>query len=411
VKNNIALIAINYFPEDSSTGFYNTQMTEYLAEHGYHVDVITGFPYYPQWKIKDSYKNRPTFVDEQNGNIKIHRYKQYVPKQPSFAKRILHLLDFTFGSIRNVFKIKNCDLVITIVPFTTSIVLGLILAKMRGAKLWVHIQDFEFDVARESGLTSGGGISCKIFTILMKIEAWLLGCADIVSTVSYGMLEKLKTKTKTPSYFFPNWVDPADINPETSKPHPFLQSDKFKILYSGNIGAKQDWSFFVKIAEHYNHNDKVEFILVGDGAKKHDLLDKISHLHNVRYYAPIDFSYLSDLLCSTDLHILFQKNNVIDTVMPSKILGMMASARPSIVTGNMLSETAKLFEESKGGYFVDSDNFSIVVGYIDSLQNNPELCESMGNAARKYIIEKFGKAMVLNQFVTQVDLICANAKP
>jgi len=406
MKKNITLIGINYFPEDSSTGLYTTQMSEYLAKNGHNVDVITGFPYYPQWEIKDAYKNRPTFMDEAHEGIKIHRYKQYVPRHPTFAKRILHLLDFTCGSIRNLFKVKKCDLVIAIVPFTTSILLGLILAKMRGAKLWAHIQDFEFDAARESGLAGGGGISCAIFSLLMKIEAWLLGRADMVSTISYGMLEKLKTKTKTPGYFFPNWVDPAEINPETSKPHPFLQSGKFKILYSGNIGAKQDWEFFTKIAEHYNQNDNVEFIVVGDGAKKQELLDKTSHLSNVHTHAPIDFSDLSDLLCSADLHILFQKNNVIDTVMPSKILGMMASAKPSVVTGNLLSETAKLFEESKGGYFVDSDNFTTVVGYIDSLQNNSELCESI---ARKYIIEKFGKTMVLERFASQVDLICANA--
>lgn len=406
MKKNLTLIAINYFPEDTAIGLYNTQMTEYLAKNGYNIDVITGFPYYPQWKIREAYTNRPTFIDEEHGGIKIHRYKQYVPKQPSFAKRILHLLDFTFGSIRNLFKVKKCDLVIAIVPFTTSIMLGLILAKMRGAKLWVHIQDFEFDAARESGLAGGKGINSAVFSLLMKIEAWLLARADIVSTISYSMLEKLKMKTKVQSYFFPNWVDQEEINHETSKRHPFLESDKFKILYSGNIGAKQDWEFFIKIAEHYNQDDKIEFVVVGDGAGKRELLDKTSHFRNIRHHAPVDFSELSNLLCSADLHILFQKNNVIDTVMPSKILGMMASAKPSIVTGNPLSEAAKLFEESKGGYFIDSDDFAAVTRNIDYLLGNLDFSRRMGAAAREYIIEKFSRTMVLDLFAAQIDHIC-----
>lgn len=405
MNKKITLIGINYYPEDSSTGLYSSQMMEYLSDKGCDVDVITGFPYYPQWQIWDSYQNKPKFLDEKNGDINIHRYRQYVPKKPSFAKRILHLSDFTLGSIRNLFKVKKCDLVIAVVPFTTSILLGVILAKMRGAKLWVHIQDFEFDAARESGLSSGGGFSTKIFGGLMKIESLLLKKADIVSTISYSMIQKLKTKTKTPTYFLPNWVDPNDISPESSKTHEFLKSDKFKILYSGNIGAKQDWEFFIKVVEHYKTNNNIEFIVVGDGATKSDLVAKTSHLNNVVHHLPIDFADLSDLLCSANLHILFQKSNIIDTVMPSKILGMMASAKPSIVTGNLESESKNLFNTSNGGYFFDSEDLSSVLNKIDELQDNHNLCDITGKNARKYIISQFSKDKVLGLFAKEIDEI------
>lgn len=403
MKKNISIIGINYFPEDSSTGLYTSQMAEYLAKNAFNVDVLTGFPYYPQWKIWDSYKSKPTFLDENHGDIRIHRYRQYVPSNPTFIKRILHLLDFTCGSALNLFKIKKCDLVICIVPFTTSIVLGLVLAKMRGAKLWVHIQDFEFDAARDSGFARAYGISGKIFSALIKLEKWLLQRAHIVSTISYSMLEKLKTKTTTPEYFFPNWVDPEDINPQTAKPHPYLQSPKFKILYSGNIGAKQDWSFFYKIAEHFKSEPNIEFIVVGDGATKKDLLSQTRLLANVIHHCPIPFADLSSLLCSADLHILFQKGDIIDTVMPSKILGMMASAKPSLVTGNPASETAELFARSNAGYFVDSNNFYEAIEKITLLQEDTKLSKYMGTSARKYILEKFSKENILRNLLIKID--------
>lgn len=204
MKNNITLMGINFYPEDTAIGLYSTQMCEYLSKQNYDIDVITGFPYYPQWEIKEEYKNKPKFLKEEKEDINIYRYKQYVPKDPTFKNRILHLLDFTFGSFRNIFKIKKSDLVICVVPFTTSIFLGLILAKLRGAKVWVHIQDFEFDAAVESGLAGKkGGMKSKIFKALFWIEKKLLSKADIVSTISFGMIEKLKTKTDTQNYFFP----------------------------------------------------------------------------------------------------------------------------------------------------------------------------------------------------------------
>jgi len=399
MKNNITLIGINFYPEDSAIGLYSTQMVEYLSTQGYAIDVLTGFPYYPEWKIREEYQNKPTFLKEKKDNINIYRYKQYVPRNPSFKSRILHLVDFTFGSFFNLFKIKKCDLVICVVPFTTSVLLGLILAKLRGAKVWVHIQDFEFDAAVESGLAGDQkGTKAKVFKGLFWIEKKLLNKSDLVSSISYGMIEKLETKTSTNSYFFPNWVDENFINPEASKQHDYLKSDKLKVLYSGNIGAKQDWDFFIKVVKHFEHNNLIEFIVVGAGAKRDWLVEQTRDYKNIKHYDPIVYDNLPDLLCSADLHILFQKNDVVDTVMPSKLLGMMASATPSLVTGNLTSEVAKVFNESKGGAYFDSLQYNECIEYILKIQKDSFFGVDTGRNARKYIIDKFSSVKVLDQF-------------
>jgi len=405
MKNNITLIGINFYPEDSSTGLYSTQMMEYLAKL-YNINIITGFPYYPEWKIRKEYKNKKKFLVEKKDNMTIYRYKQYVPKNPNFQNRILHLLDFTIGSVRNVFKVKKCDLVICVVPFTSSIALGLLMAKLRGAKVWVHIQDFEFDAAIESGLAGEQkGLKSKIFDALFKLEKKLLDKADIVSTISYGMLSKLETKTSTPNYFFPNWVDENFIDPNRAKKHSLMKSSKFKVLYSGNIGAKQDWEFFIRVLEYFKNNDTIEFIVVGAGAKKEWIVEETKSYANVSHYMPVEYSELPDLLCSADLHILFQKNNVIDTVMPSKLLGMMASAVPSVVTGNVESEVAKVFEKSNGGYFFDSEAFEDVVNSIKILAEDDTKAKEMGDNARKYIVDNFSYEKVLDSFMKELEKI------
>ncbi|MBT8303326.1 MAG: hypothetical protein KJP09_02565, partial [Bacteroidia bacterium] len=103
--NNITIISGYYFPEDTAIGLYNTQLVKFLESKGYIVTVVTGFPSYPQWKIREDYNNKKAFYTEFIGKTKIIRYKQFVPKSPTFFKRILLLLDFTFGSFFNVFKI------------------------------------------------------------------------------------------------------------------------------------------------------------------------------------------------------------------------------------------------------------------------------------------------------------------
>ena len=405
MKNNITLIGINFYPEDSSTGLYSTQMAEHLAKNN-ELKVITGFPYYPEWEIRKEYADKSRYLTEQKENITIYRYKQYVPKDPTFKNRILHLLDFTLGSVRNVFKVKKCDLVICVVPFTSSIALGLLMAKLRGAKVWVHIQDFEFDAAVESGLAGEqSGLKAKVFKGLFWLEKKLLDKADVVSTISYGMLSKLESKTSTSNYFFPNWVDENFIDPSKAKQHELLKSTKFKVLYSGNIGAKQDWDFFIKVLEFFKDDENIEFVIVGAGAKKEWLVDATKTYNNITHHMPVAYETLPDLLCSADLHILFQKNDVIDTVMPSKLLGMMASQKPSLVTGSIESEVAKVFNKSHGGYFYDSQCFIEVTNAIKELSSDQNKSNQMGINARTYIVEQFSASKVLNNFQHKVQEI------
>ncbi len=399
---NITIIGINFYPEDTSTGLYTTGLAEFLNENGYNVSVITGFPYYPQWEIREDYRKRSDYLIEDFKGIKIFRYRQFTPKNPSFLKRVKHIASFTSGSLKNIKKIKKSDLVIAIVPFTSDIWLAHKLARKTKAKVWVHIQDFEFDAAFESGIIKNKIIEKVMRGILNFVEKRLLNKADIVSTISFSMMEKAKKKTKTELFYFPNWIEDDFINPEKAKKHPYLEEDKFNILYSGNIGAKQDWDRFLEFVNHFESREDINIVVVGDGAKKEWLVSKIKNKKNVKYFPPVSYEELPDLLCSADLHILFQKESVVDTVMPSKLLGMMASAKPSLIVGNSKSEVAKIVNESKGGEFLEHPKMEEIESFVNKLINNRKLVEDYGKSAREYIVKNFSKEKVLGKLVDRI---------
>lgn len=400
MKKRITIIGINYYPEDTAIGLYTSQLAEYFQSEGIEVKIITGFPYYPSWEISSEYQQKKLFLKERINGIDVFRYKQYVPKNPTFFKRIIHLLDFTFGSLINIFHIKKTDVVLCVVPFTSTIFLGKILSKLRQSKLWIHIQDFEFDVASDSDIVDKNSMNNIIFKILFWIEKKFLNQADIISTISTAMIKKLDQKVRENSrkYLLPNWVDIEEINPTTAKPHPYLKSKKFKILYSGNIGEKQNWEFFLLFVKELENNNDIEFIIVGNGSKKEWLVNKLTNHTNVKYYLPVTYDKLSDLLCNTDIHILFQKEDVIDTVMPSKILAMMASQKPSLVTGNLDSEVAAIIKKSNGGKYFESNNISEVVNFVYQLKKDKKLAIMYGEKSRKYVTEHFSKEKILNRF-------------
>lgn len=395
MDKTITLIGINFYPEDTAIGIYSTQMVKYLIQKGYKVNVITGFPYYPQWKIKEEYQNKHTFFKETINNITVYRYKQYVPIKPTFLKRIIHLLDFTLGSFINSFKIKQTDLVIAVVPFTSSILLGWFLKKRLKAKLWTHIQDFEFEAALQSGVSKKN--NNFLFKGLFKLEKYLLNSSDIVSTISLSMQSKLETKTKSKTYYFPNWINKNNISSDISKQHRYLESKKFKILYSGSIGDKQNWEFFIEFLNALKNVDNVEVCIVGQGSKKDWLFSKVMAYDFVKVFEPVPLIHLNDLLCSADLHVLFQKDNILETVMPSKVLGMMASGIPSLITGHHQSEVAQIIEESNGGIYLPNNLAEVLKSFV-KLQSDRNYRNLLGANARNYVIKNFEYNSILPKF-------------
>lgn len=397
MKKKITIIGVNYYPENTAIGLYTTQLAEYFSSQNVEVTVICGFPYYPSWKISDSYKKKPWFIKEKINNVTILRYKQYVPNTPTFFKRIIHLIDFTVGSIFNLFKIRTTDVVLCVMPFTSTIFLGKLLSFFKKAKLWIHIQDFEFDAATETNLVGGDNF---FFKILFKLENILLNSADLCSTISTSMLKKLHQKNNNTKekLLLPNWVDLSDISPESLTIHNYMKSNSFKILYSGNIGEKQDWNFFLKFASEIVKEKDIEIIIVGDGSKKDWLVKETKKYSFIKHYYPVPYNELSDLLCSADLHFLFQKEKVKDTVMPSKILAMMASEKPLLLTGNKDSEIYSIIKESGSGNYFEVKELSEIIKYIHSLQNQKNLIKIFGKNGRNYVSINYEKNNVLNDF-------------
>ena len=391
-KTEITFIGLNFAPEDSAIGLYSSEWVNQLESDGHNVTVVTGFPYYPQWSVFKQYKNKPRFLQEYIGGTKILRYRQYVPKAPTFFKRIVHIIDFTVGSLFNLFKIKKCDLVIAVVPFTTSAFLGWIQKKRFNSKFWIHIQDFELDAALQSKKEPKVG---PAFSLMFRLESWLFRKPDIVSTISHSMIDTLRKKSNSSSFYLPNWVNPDAINPATANFHRYINSSKIVLLYSGNIGEKQDWNSFVEFCNDINQNN-YEIIIVGDGSKKNWLLERTVHLPNIKHYPPVPYSELSDLLCSVDIHLLFQKPDFLDLVMPSKVLGMMASAKPSLIIGHRESEINSVFKSNNIGLYFDRYSKEVVIE-LDKISKQNSQMKEMGENARVYVIKNFSKNKILKQ--------------
>jgi colanic acid biosynthesis glycosyl transferase WcaI len=194
MKKKVILISYNYYPELTGIGKYNTEFCEYLVEKRYEVQVITGYPYYPNWELQKGYKNN-WFKKEILNGVEILRCPFYIPKNPTGAKRMLLDLSFYLSSLFCILfqigKRNKYDLIIAISPSFLNGFNGILLKLFnKKAKLIYHVQDLQIDAAIELGI-----IKNKLTKkILLLLENYILTNANYVSTISVGMERKLLSK-------------------------------------------------------------------------------------------------------------------------------------------------------------------------------------------------------------------------
>ncbi|MGL5459479.1 MAG: hypothetical protein ACRDBY_07685, partial [Cetobacterium sp.] len=133
MKKKIAIVGLNYYPEESSTGLYTTEMCDYLQKE-VDVTVITGYPYYPEWKISDEYINENGILEEKRNGVEIYRVKQYVPKKVNPLNRLCHYYDF-YKKALYIAQKNSFDMVQVILPNIFLLKLAIKMKKLNKTKV------------------------------------------------------------------------------------------------------------------------------------------------------------------------------------------------------------------------------------------------------------------------------------
>jgi colanic acid biosynthesis glycosyl transferase WcaI len=339
--------------------------------------------------------------------VDVWRAPLWVPSKPNGITRLLHLFTFVLSSLPVMLWqiLWRPNVVITVAPALMCAPTGWLVAKLSGGKAWLHIQDFEVDVAFQMGLLKGKLLK----KVVLGSERWLLRRFDSVSSISGQMLDKLRQKgiSERKIRFFPNWVDIAHIFP-LDKPSDYrhelgINADTKVVLFSGSLGGKQGLMVIPEAARKLAHRKDLIFIVCGDGVMKPQLVAASAELPNVRFLPLQPFSRLGQLLGLADMHLLPQSPDAADLVLPSKLSGMLASGRPVIAMCQHSTEIARLVTDC--GLVVAPEDGLALADAIVKLADNNELRKNLGIKARHSAKEKFEKHSVLNRLVYQLRFV------
>ena len=113
---------------------------------------------------------------------------------------------------------------------------------------------------------------------------------------------------------------------------------------------------------------------------------------------------LNDWLNAADIHLLPQKAEAADLVLPSKLLDILASGRPVVACSPEGSELAGLAQQA--GACVPPGDANAFAAALRQLINSPQRREAAGCQARLLVEHRFGMGSVLSRFEQQLrDLL------
>ncbi|MCX2473238.1 WcaI family glycosyltransferase [Pedobacter sp. MC2016-05] len=402
----VLVLGINCFPELTGIGKYSGEMVNWLAAHDHHTTMVTTFPYYPYWEVQPPYKGNFYKKDiSHGGNLIIYRCPMYIPKVPSGFKRLLHEATFVMSSWLVVFRLlfkKKYDIIFTIAPPFHLGFLALFYRFFKGGKIIYHIQDLQVDASKELKM-----LPSVLFPALFALERLILKNVDYVSTISDGMIKRVKDKVNKKILFFPNWVDTVNFSPlphrDLLKPEWGFNVNQKIILYSGSIGEKQGLDSLIRIAKTLRSNPHIQFVICGTGPYKEKLISMAAadELTNVHFLPLQRDAVFNKFLNMADVHLVLQKKDASDLVMPSKLTTILSVGGLALVTANVGTTLCDVVRENEMGVVIEPENEPLLAQTILSITES-DMNSSRLNA-RAYAERYLNKKNILAKILADIS--------
>ena len=386
------LVVYQYFgtPNGSwSTRIY--ELTRRWVKEGHEVTVITS-PY-----DKSDIKAEGFISRQEVEGIKLIVINSGDSNRFSKLKRVIRALQFSVLSSFYGLKEPADVILCSSGPITVAIP-GLLRKLFRGTSFVFEVRD----LWPLGGIVMGKIKNKLIQKILLRFERQIYKKAHAIVTCSDGQSENIQKRLGFESklHVIPNASDEEvfGIYKELSLEQRYLIGDKPYVLHLGSLGFIHNVSYIIEVAQYLQ---EMPFVLVGDGAERDFLEEKVAalDLNNVYFLGQMSKKDTVAWLANCELSLFTTLDNEIqDTSSPNKIFDSFAAGKPIVQTTR--GWIHRLVEKTGCGLNADPQNpkdfAQKIEEYMDFSKTEKE---KMGKAAKKLSSTVFNRDILANTYL------------
>src|SRR5260221_4867187 len=273
------ILFLNRFfcPDSSATSQIVSDLAFHLAREGYEVHAIT------------SRVGGGEARHERINGVTIHRVGNALSGPHGLSRRALAYLEYYRGARKAARElIAPGDIVVlkTDPPLLSTAVGHL--ARRRGAKLVLWLQDVFPEVAREYGVPAMGG---PLGAVIRRVRDHSLSIADRIVVIGDRMADEIVKAgvSRERIEVIQNWADGAAIVPVDRDANALRRKwdlgGDFVVGYSGNLGRVHEFATMLDAAALLRDDAGIRFVVIGRGPRLREVKERAARerLTNIRF--------------------------------------------------------------------------------------------------------------------------------
>ncbi|MGV9802602.1 glycosyltransferase [Mycobacterium sp. NPDC003449] len=397
---NVTVLGINYSPEPFGIAPYTAGLCRGLANRGYRVNVITGMPHYPQWRLAAEYRWKWTSV-ETIDDVPVKRVRHSVPNGASNLRRLL--MEATFGVRGAASRWHHPDVVICVTPALISTAAQCLRQRVsmhHRPALGVWVQDL-YGVGLSETQRQGSAAA----RLAGGVEGRVLRAADGIVVAHDRFRRQLVFNLGVePARIttIKNWthVRPGDAADRyASRRRLGWADDETVVLHAGNMGVKQGLENVVRAAGIADeHGLNLRFVLMGDGNQRSALEAMAGRTGRLEFRDPLPQNEFVDALRAADILLVNEKPGVAEMSVPSKLTSYFQSGTPVLAAISPDGNAAREIGDARAGIVIDAGDPARLVEAAAALAGDTAMRTALGTNGIEYAAAELSETASMEKF-------------
>ena len=279
--------------------------------------------------------------------------------------------------------------------------IALLVARRFRAPLVVISQDVFPEIAVELKRLENRAV----MGLLRGLVRLYLRRADRIVAIGDTMRRRLEEKGAPAGRLrvIPNWVDTKRLAPQgrdNAWAHGGELTGKFVVMHSGNVGHAQDLDSLVRAASFLRDLDDIRIMVIGMGARHAELvaLAELLEVDQVKFLYYQSRAVLPQSLSAADVHVVGLAPGLAGYVVPSRLYGVLAVARPVIVAADEESETAQIVQKVECGIVVPPGRPELLARAIRDAHDGKYDLDAMGARGRAWVEREADRSVAVRRY-------------
>jgi len=397
----VLVVSLYYEPDlCQSNGPIIRALCDDLASAGHQVTVLTSFPHYNCDAVWPAYRGRLCSRD-QVGEVRVFRSYIFVPRRRTGWGRILNYLSFNLSSTLAGLFAGPQDVIFVMSPPLTIGLTAYVLGLLKRIPFCYNLQDIWPEAAVRLGMLQGE----RVIRFFSRVEKFIYRRSRKIFAISDEFKENLRGKgvPEEKIEVIPNFADTRFIRPlekANSFSHAHRLTEKFVVLYAGNLGLSQGLEVMLEAAARLRERREIVFLIVGSGSRRDHLMAEAQRqgLENVEFLPLQPEADVPLLYASCDVALVPLRRGNTEISVPCKVYSIMASGRPYIASVDEASHVWKLTARANCGVCIAPEDGAALAEAVLHLQAGPERAREMGLNGRDYVERHFSRQTVTNRY-------------